>query len=97
MTVAEPWRLLMLPATHAAIKALPDRVRREVWGELHVLADNPDAAGGEPLLWFAVGYFKLRIGNYRVVYRLVPERRTIYVGRVGHRSRVYSGLEPFGS
>ena len=42
---------------------------------------------GEALLGEFKGLFKLRIGDYRVIYTLVEG--DVLVLRIGHRSRVY--------
>jgi mRNA interferase RelE/StbE len=36
--------------------------------------------------------FRLRVGDYRVVYLLAGERLVILAARVHHRSRVYLGM-----
>ena len=36
-----------------------------------------------------MGYWRWRIGDYRVVARIIDERITILVLRVGHRREVY--------
>ncbi len=39
-----------------------------------------------------VPVFRLRVGDYRVVYELKSDRLVILVVRVRHRSRVYRGI-----
>jgi mRNA interferase RelE/StbE len=43
---------------------------------------------GEPLKRSLQGYRKLRVGDYRVVYRL--EKENIIILKIGHRKEVYS-------
>ncbi len=38
------------------------------------------------------GLFKLRVGDYRIVYRFESEK-TMLVRAIGHRSRVYKDLK----
>jgi mRNA interferase RelE/StbE len=40
-----------------------------------------------------IGFRRLRVGSYRVVYRIQAERITVLVIRIGHRSEVYGGFE----
>lgn len=35
------------------------------------------------------GFFKLRVGDYRVIYKIFWEKRLLMVAYVGHRSEVY--------
>ena len=43
---------------------------------------------GEPLRHRYKGYWKLRVGDYRVVYRVVGQE--VWVYRVDHRKDVYN-------
>jgi mRNA interferase RelE/StbE len=42
---------------------------------------------GEPLRRTLQGYRKLRVGDYRVIYKI--EKKTIVVLKIGHRKEVY--------
>jgi mRNA interferase RelE/StbE len=46
---------------------------------------------GEPLRKTLRGYWKLRIGDYRVVFKIVDEE--VWVLCILHRKRVYKGIE----
>ena len=37
--------------------------------------------------------YRIRVGDYRIVYRPGPRRREVTVTRIGHREWVYEGLE----
>ncbi len=59
-----------------------ERILREI---RTILGDNPDA--GEALSGEFKGLFKVRIGDYRVIYTMVEH--DVLVLRIGHRSKVY--------
>ena len=40
-----------------------------------------------------IGLRRLRVGTYRVVYRIQEQRVSVLVIRIGHRSEVYRGFE----
>lgn len=42
---------------------------------------------GKPLRWSLKGYKKLRVGDYRIIYRIESSRVKIFY--IGHRSMVY--------
>ena len=42
---------------------------------------------GEPLRRTLKGYWKLRVGDYRVIYKIAAETVTIF--RIGHRREIY--------
>jgi len=60
---------------HRVIKNIEERVSREP--EIY----------GKPLRYTLKGLWTLRIGDYRVVYRI--EKEEIIILRVGHRKEVY--------
>lgn len=71
-----------LEALDAAIGA---RVRNKIaW-----LGEHAAFVRHRPLSANLAGLFKPRIGDYRVVYELVPEWRILVVHRVGHRKQIY--------
>jgi mRNA interferase RelE/StbE len=35
------------------------------------------------------GFYKLRVGDYRVIYELDIENQLIFIARVGHRREIY--------
>jgi len=43
---------------------------------------------GEPLYYSLKGRRRLRVGNYRVVYRVNQSERTVIVTGVGHRDTI---------
>ncbi len=55
------------------------------------LAENLDNTTLHPLHGDWQGYYKLRIGDYRVIYRLEPQEPTaqIVVEYIRHRREVY--------
>jgi len=64
-------------------KNLQVRIRRAI--ETRLL-QNPLLVG-EPLRKSLKGYRKLRVGDYRVIYRV--EKRDIFIFIIGHRREVY--------
>ena len=60
-----------------------ERVLRQMTA---ILAEDPK--GGEPLHGEFAGLYKLRVGDYRVVYALVG--RDVLVLRIRHRGKAYS-------
>lgn len=44
---------------------------------------------GEPLYYSLKGRRRLRVGNYRVVYRVNQSERTVIVTEIEHRDTIY--------
>ncbi|OQX80905.1 MAG: addiction module antitoxin RelB [Candidatus Omnitrophica bacterium 4484_70.1] len=62
-----------------------DRIRKAI--EERLLTD-PDKYG-EPLKRGLYGYRKLRVGDYRIIYKV--EKKNILIFKIGHRKEVYRG------
>jgi len=72
------------------IEALPLRDRRLVVERIGRLADDPRPHGCEKL---AGGErYRVRQGDYRIVYSVEDARLVVWVVKVGHRRDVYRGL-----
>jgi len=88
------WRLLLQKAAEKALDDLPDRDRDRIIAALRRLASDPFAARAVKAL-AAREDFRLRVGDYRVLYSLEPETRTLRVERIGQRgasmTEAYSG------
>lgn len=54
------------------------------------LAENPRPYGVETLTKYAKGrHYRVRTGDYRVIYQVHDETITIEIVRVGHRRDIY--------
>ena len=60
------------------------------WAIEHKLTVHPDIFG-KPLRRSLAGYRKLRVGDYRVIFRIVDTE--IRILTIGHRREVYRYLE----
>ncbi|MDE0157452.1 MAG: type II toxin-antitoxin system RelE/ParE family toxin [Gammaproteobacteria bacterium] len=70
---------------------LDAKITRRVLKKLAWLADNLHVVGQEALAAPFKGMFKLRCGDYRIVYECNRQERKIVVRIVRHRSQVYKG------
>ena len=71
------------------VRRLDRSTAQRVLGKLRWLAENFDAIQQDALSGQWRGMFKLRVGDYRVVYAYDREKREIEVHRVRHRREVY--------
>lgn len=76
---------------HTAEKDLckiPAELLRRIIDRINALAENPFPAGAV-LLKGGDRLYRIRIGEYRVVYEIVKEREEIVIHYVRHRRDVY--------
>lgn len=83
----------MLPAASRALIALRGPIQDHLREAIRNLADDPIPPHCIAMTGKAAGHFRIRVEDYRVVYRVNDERVTVIVVRVGHRGTVYDGLE----
>jgi mRNA interferase RelE/StbE len=69
-------------------KALDRAIRRRIAAHINELAANPLAPGAKKLRG-GTDLYRVRVGDYRVVYRVDGHRITVVVVKIGHRRDVY--------
>jgi len=55
---------------------------------LHALADDPRPHGVKKLKGYR-DYWRIRVGDYRIIYAIQDNRLLVIVIRIGHRRDVY--------
>jgi mRNA interferase RelE/StbE len=82
------WRIEWKHAAKKELKRI-DRVEiPRILAAIESLADQPRPAGCRKLVGSTAAY-RIRIGDYRVVYTIERNRLVIEIVRVAHRSTVY--------
>ena len=81
------------PDAAAEVKALPRRVQRQIARKIRRLANGPRRPPAKPLRGpDAQGLWRIRSGDYRVVYQIRDRILTVLVVRIRHRKDAYRGL-----
>ena len=85
------YRLLIKQSAAREIEALGQKKdRQRIVNRIAALASEPRPAGSEKLAG-AEGRYRVRQGQFRIVYAVDDATRTIEVVKVGHRREVYRG------
>ena len=71
------------------LASLPPEVGRRFAARIEALADDPRPPGTRSLKGDMEGLRRLRVGDYRAIYHVNDDERTIAILRVGHRGSVY--------
>ena len=84
-----PFEVVFHPAVHGEdLQGMPANMRRRLERALRTrLATGPQQYGA-PLRGSLRGQWKLRVGDYRVLFRIVGSE--VWILRIGHRREVYS-------
>ena len=82
------YQVIIKPAAHRDIKKLarPDQIR--IIKRLESLSENPRPSGTKKLRG-AEDLFRVREGNYRIIYQIQDELLVVLVVKVGHRREIY--------
>lgn len=82
------YSIQLAPAAVRALKKLSDDVRQRVGDTISALADDPRPAGVRKLSG-SDDVYRVRTGDYRILYRIVDSALVVIVVEVGHRRDVY--------
>jgi mRNA interferase RelE/StbE len=77
----------VLPVAARAIRKLPPEAKRRIEAALELLADDPRPPAARKLT--GRPEWRVRTGDYRVLYRIDDGVLTIVVVHAGHRREVY--------
>jgi mRNA interferase RelE/StbE len=73
----------------ADLDALDQRVRLRIINKIEWLRINFERITPLPLTGQWSGFYKLRVGDYRVIYEFDSENHLIIITRIGHRREIY--------
>jgi mRNA interferase RelE/StbE len=83
------YKLVIKKSAARELQDIPGKKDRQRLVErIQALADNPRPAGAEKLSGMRDKY-RIRQGNYRVLYEIEDEVLIVYVVRIGDRKDVY--------
>jgi mRNA interferase RelE/StbE len=83
------YRVRVLAAATKELGKLDKSVARRVVERINWLAENLKSVHLKTLTGEFEGLFKLRVGDYRVVYELIHSEQMIIVHVIGHRREIY--------
>ena len=81
------YRIELRPAAVRALKKLDPPIRRRIQGAITLLAEDPRPPASRPLRGRPA--FRVRVGDYRVIYTIADDVLLVVVVTVGHRRDVY--------
>jgi mRNA interferase RelE/StbE len=84
-------RIELTPAAARAVRKLPADVRRRVARKIDALASDPRPADSTKLEG-EDGLYRVRTGDYRIIYAVHDEVLLVVVVRIGHRRDIYKAL-----
>lgn len=83
-----PYRVILKPRAERDLDALPIEIARRIWQKLEQLEANPRPPSATKLVG-EEGAYRIRVGDFRVVFLINDGERLVEVIRVAHRREVY--------
>ncbi|TKB71309.1 MAG: type II toxin-antitoxin system RelE/ParE family toxin [Nitrospira sp.] len=81
------YALAIFPSAQRELGALPSEVSRRVRGAIADLAQEPRPSGCRKLT--GREGWRLRVGDYRILYDIADSTQTVTIVHIGHRRDVY--------
>ncbi len=81
------YRVLIKPSAAKELESVPTKDRRRLATKIKLLGSNPLPPGCEKLS--GLERYRIRQGNYRVLYEIQDDVLIVLVVKIGHRKNVY--------
>jgi mRNA interferase RelE/StbE len=92
MTQRNPYAVVFSPAVSQRIRKLDPGTRARLVARIEALGADPRPPGCVALQG-AQGLLRIRMGDWRIVYRVEDKSLVVLIVRVGHRREVYRGQD----
>lgn len=83
------YRIRILDKASRELTRLDKPVGRRIVDRINWLSENLDSIKPEELKGDLEGLYKLRIGDYRVIYEILHKEQTLIIHAIGHRKEIY--------
>ena len=81
------YSVLITRSASKELERVPTKDRQRIVERIRQLADNPRPAGCEKLT--GEDKYRLRQGDYRILYEIIDDELIVSVVRIGNRREVY--------
>lgn len=82
------YQVELIPAAWRALDRLPDREAERIILALRLLAQTPRPPGAKKLK-SKIDLYRVRVGDYRIIYTIEDDRLLVLVVKTGNRKDVY--------
>lgn len=83
------YQIEFAPRTEKQLKIIPTHIRAKIFDRIEKLSKTPRPKNIEPLQGLDLGLFRIRQGDYRIVYSIQDSKLLILILRIVHRKEVY--------
>jgi mRNA interferase RelE/StbE len=89
------YKIIITESATKELKRIPAKMQDRIFDKIDELAEEPKPHGYKKLKSFDVpgsdydDYYRIRVGDYRVIYTIQNEQVTILILKIAHRKDVY--------
>ena len=87
----EEWDVVLLKQPQKALRRMPKNLRERVRNTIWTLTETPFPQGYKKLINFN-NHYRLRVGDWRIVYTVKNDQLLILVIRIAPRGAAYKNL-----
>jgi mRNA interferase RelE/StbE len=84
------YEVILVKKVKKQLDAVPKNVYRNIRSRIDNLAYNPRPDGCLKMKGVKGFYYRIRVGDYRVIYTIEDNILTIEVIKIGHRKDIYN-------
>jgi len=84
------YKIVIAEPAIKVLSKLPGKFQRQISEKIDSLVNNPRPAGAEKLQ--GVNLYRIRSGDYRIIFQIKDEVLIVLVVRIGHRKDIYRNL-----
>lgn len=84
-----PYRILLTPRARRDVKKLKSNVFKHLDRAILDLVSHPYPPGMRKLIAKDIAQYRIRIGDYRILYDVDESAKAVVILRVGHRREIY--------
>ena len=84
------YEVVLSPKAEKQLDELPRPMQRRITEAIEGLESNPRPHGVKKLEG-AEDLWRIRVGDYRIVYTIKDDRLVVLVVKIGHRREIYRG------
>jgi len=81
------YKILIKESAVKELENIPKKSLKQIIQRIQSLADNPRPKGSQKLS--AQERYRIRQGDYRIIYSILDDQATVQVYKIGHRREVY--------